>query len=365
MELDKKNERLTTGQALFLFIGSMMGSELMTLPREVAQTGKVPDVWISIIISGLFYAFISWIMVKLAECYPQQTFYEFIQRLIGSWAGKAIGLLLVIYFLVFAGFELRSVNEVTSFLLLEGTPTWAISSVFLWLSLYMCAGGLFAIGKMCQVVVPIFLCALTVICLIGLFLFDSNYLRPVLSEGAMPVIRTLRTTLFSFSGHECLLFILYQMEKPREGRKVVGYGIGITLFFYVASVIVSIGAFSVKGVVTRTWPFVDVIRGVELSFLFLERLESLLLSIWIMQVFITFSICYYLAALGVSKVLRLPIAAALFILLPLVFLLSLLPKGISDLFAVGQLLGLVSFLFFSIASVLLLLIAKARSWRHG
>jgi spore germination protein len=49
-----------------------------------------------------------------------------------------------------------------------------------------------------------------------------------------------------------------------------------------------IGAFSVDGVVTRTWPTLDLM--LEITGLIFERFESLLLVIWMMQMFSSFTI---------------------------------------------------------------------------
>lgn len=62
-----------------------------------------------------------------------------------------------------------------------------------------------------------------------------------------------------------------------------------------------IGALSVDGVVTRTWPTIDLTRTFEMPGLIFERFESLLLVIWIMQMFTSFNISHYAAALGLSQ----------------------------------------------------------------
>jgi spore germination protein len=60
-----------------------------------------------------------------------------------------------------------------------------------------------------------------------------------------------------------------------------------------------IGAFSVDGVVTRTWPTLDLM--LEITGLIFERFESLLLVIWMMQMFSSFTIAYYATVLGLAQ----------------------------------------------------------------
>lgn len=119
-------------------------------------------------------------------------------------------------------------------------------------------GGIGTLGKICQVIFPITAAIFLLICLLSLNIFELNNLRPVLSEGVMPVIKALKTTTLTLTGTECLLFILCRMEKPEKATKAVGLAIGISTIFYTATLILCIGAFSVEGVMTRTWPFLDL-----------------------------------------------------------------------------------------------------------
>lgn len=49
----------------------------------------------------------------------------------GSIPGGFLGILLIIYFLIIAGFEIRVLAEVALFFLLEGTPIWAVVIPFI------------------------------------------------------------------------------------------------------------------------------------------------------------------------------------------------------------------------------------------
>lgn len=115
-----------------------------------------------------------------------------------------------------------------------------------------------------------------------------------------------------------------------------------------------------EGVLSRTWPFLDLARSFEVEYLLLERFESLLLTIWIMQIFATFSIAFYCASLGVSQILNSSYSKMLFILLPFIYLLSQIPKNLNELFSFGTVIGNVAFALFVLLPLPLLLISR---WR--
>lgn len=117
-----------------------------------------------------------------------------------------------------------------------------------------------------------------------------------------------------------------------------------------------IGVLSVDGVVTRTWPTIDLTRTFEMPGLIFERFESLLLVIWIMQMFTSFNISHYAAALGLSQLSNKNIYPFMHGLLPIVYIVSMIPKNINDVFKLGDMVGLLP--------PLLLVISKLKGGNH-
>ena len=77
------------------------------------------------------------IIVKLSQQFPEKTFYQYIQEIVGKWVGVLLSLFIICYFLILSAFQLRMLEGITSFFLLEGTPDWAIIMPFMWVSLYL------------------------------------------------------------------------------------------------------------------------------------------------------------------------------------------------------------------------------------
>lgn len=94
--------------------------------------------------------------------------------------------------------------------------------------------------------------------------------------------------------------------------------------------------------------------------LIFERFESLLLVIWIMQIFSTFTVAHYAASLGLSQLLKKNVRPLLFIMLPVIFLLAMIPKDVSETFKLGDTVGYMSIYLFGGLPLILLLISKVR-----
>ncbi|MEK8130534.1 GerAB/ArcD/ProY family transporter [Paenibacillus filicis] len=355
-----EKEQLSTGQSIIVLVNYMLAAGVFTLPRTTVEQAQTPDVWLSVILGGLLSMVTGLIIAWLGRRFPGQTFFQYIRKIVGWPIGMLLGFILIGYLVCIASFEMRMVQEVTSFFLLEGTPLWAIAGLFMWVSLYLCSGGISAVSRMCRVIVPITWTVFIVVCLLSLQIFDMDNLRPVLGEGMGPVWRSFKPTALTFTSGEALLFMMAFMEKPKQSVRVVVSSTLITMMFYIMAVVLCIGAFSTEGVVTRTWPFIDLIRSFEVKYLIFERFESLWLAIWIMQIFCTFSIAFYGAALGLSQLTRLDRQRCLFILLPMIYIVTEIPRNLNGLFDFGTGIGNFSILLFGMIPLPLLLLARLR-----
>ena len=215
----RHEERITTSQTAVIITNFLLGTGILTLPRTSVDEVGTPDVWITLILGGLVALLAAVIMVKLNHQYPDKTFYEYSQDIIGKWIGSLISLFFVSYLLAHSGFQVRSMLEIIRFFLLEGTPRWAIVMIFLWVGLYLIVGGLSSIARLFQIVLPITFILFLLVVFMGIGIFDVDNLRPVLGEGIGPVLKGIKVTALSFSGIEIILILMPFMNQPRKANR--------------------------------------------------------------------------------------------------------------------------------------------------
>lgn len=357
-------DQITTPQTAVIIINFILGTGLLTLPRSSTEKVHTPDVWISVIIGGIITIIAGVIMVKLSQQFPDKTFYQYINEIVGKWVGSFLSLVIICYFLMTSGFQLRSMAEVIRYLLLEGTPTWAIIMIFMWVGLYLIIGGINPIARLFEIILPLTVILFLVVTLMSIKIFEIDNLRPVLGDGVIPVLKGVKTTALAFSGPEIMLLLIPFMNQPKKAVKALLVGVSIPLIFYVITVVMVIGALSVDGVVTRTWPTLDLIRSFEISGLIFERFESLLLVVWIMQIFATFTITYFAAALGLAQLTKKSIHPFMFGLLPILYIIAMIPKNMNDLFKQGDFVGNIALFLFGLLPLLLLIISRIKGGKY-
>jgi spore germination protein len=353
-------DKISTPQATVILINYILAAGILTLPRTSVEKIKTPDVWLTVILGGVIAIMAGIIMVKLSQKFPEKTFYQYSQDIAGKWIGWLLGFSVIGYFFTMSAYEVRVLAEVTSLFLLEGTPIWAIIMPFMWIGLYLIVGGINPIARLFELILPITVVIFLLVISMSFGIFELDNIRPVLGSGIIPILKGVKTTILAFLGIEIMLVIVAFMEKPNQAVKVVLIGTGIPLSFYIITVVMVIGALSVDGVVTKTWPTIDLIRSFEIEGLIFERFESFLLTIWIMQIFTTFTISYYAAALGLSQILKKNISPFIFGLLPIIYLIGMIPQNINDLFKLGDLIGFSALFLFGVLPLPLLIISKLK-----
>ncbi|MEF2098273.1 spore germination protein [Bacillus sp. CFBP9009] len=353
-------DQITTPQTAVIIINFILGTGLLTLPRSSTEKVHTPDVWISVIIGGLIAIIAGVIMVKLSQQFPDKTFYQYINEIVGKWVGSLLSLVVICHFFTTSGFQLRAMAEVIRYLLLEGTPTWAITMIFMWVGLYLVLGGINSIARLFEIILPLTVILFLVVAFMSIKIFEIDNLRPVLGEGIIPVLKGVKTTALAFSGPEIMLLLLPFMNQQKKAVKALLVGVSIPLIFYVITVVMVVGALSIDGVVLRTWPTLDLIRSFEISGLIFERFESLLLVVWIMQIFATFTITFYAAALGLAQLSKKSIHPFMYGLLPILYIIAMIPKNMNDLFKLGDFVGHMALFLFGFLPLLLLIISRIK-----
>ncbi|WP_028778940.1 GerAB/ArcD/ProY family transporter [Shimazuella kribbensis] len=362
--MTKQKDFITTSQTIVAISSHMTSLGILTLPRAITEVIKTPDGWLSILLAGLLLIGFSIILVKLCQRFPQQTVFEFSQVILGKWLGQSLSYVLIIYFILLTGFEIRGMAEVTKLYLLPRTPFIATIVPFICLGLYLIISGINSIVRLFEILLPPTIIVFLLVSLLSLKTFELNNIRPVLGLGIWPVIKGLNSTSLSLTGIESLLVLSSFMREPRKAIKAATIGISIPLSFYVIIFIFTVGSLGVAGVTTKTWPVISLFRQFELTGIVFERFESFMIAVWILQIFTTFVSGYYMASLGFAQLTHKKMNPFIFGLAPIMYLTAMAPRNINDVFHFGNFLGYCGVTIIVAVSSILLIIAIVRRKKH-
>jgi spore germination protein len=352
-------------QAVVILTSTNIGVGSLIMPRTAADTIGTPDAWIAVILGGLLVMLTCLVITNLNNRFPGQTFYQYSHKIVGRWLGSFFNLCLVAYLIMFAAFELRVVGEVTQFYLLDGTPESFIIMTMIWVGVYLVVDGINPLARVFMLLFPITLFIFLLVLCLSLKVFEIDNLRPVLGSGILPVLKGIPSTFLSYSGFELMLIWLAFLKPPQKAGKIALLGTLISMILYFITTVVVIGGLSVDETKTLLWPTIEVIRDYEVMGLIFERFETFLLAVWIMQIFTTFAVCFYLASLGLAQLFRKKLNSCSFFLLPIIFISAMYSKDINGVFKLGDMIGYMAFIFGGALPIILLDITLLRRKKYG
>lgn len=350
-------EKITNIQASIAVTMTIVGVGIITLPRTSAEAVQTPDVWLSILIAGFIAMFAAFFIVKLCQMFPDQTFYQFSYQVVGKPLGSILNFVVIIYFTMLAGFEVRSMGEVIRSYLLDQTPIEVIILVFMSVGVYLVTGGINPILKLFELYFSVLLFFFLLMFTLSLTNFEFNNIRPLLGEGIQPVLKGIKPNVLSYIGFEVMLILTAYMQTPKKAVMTTFIGMGLSIILYTIVLILVIGALTVEEVRVLTFPTMELVKSIEIKGLFLERFETFFIVIWIITTFTTYSMSLYMASLGLAQMFNKKRSLFPFVLLSFIYIFSMYPTDINGVFKYGDYVGNLAIFVAGIMPFLLWVIA--------
>ncbi|MBT2572903.1 spore germination protein [Bacillus sp. ISL-51] len=348
--MKQSEDKLSFMQTLLMVSGTMIGSGVLTLPRSAALTDS-PSGWIIILIEGAVYIGLVLLFMPFLQKNSEKTIYELNRDIMGRVLGSLLNVFISFYFILTVCFQARFLGEVTNYFLLKNTPMSVVVFIFLAVGLYHVTGGVYPISKLYAYIFPITIVIFLVLLVFSLRLFNLDFIRPVMEGGYKSFISLFPKTLLYFSGLEVIIFLVPFMKDPRQAKKAVAFGIGVSSLFYSITLLIVIGCMTVAEAKAVTWPTISLIHALEIQGIFIERFDIFLLVMWTCQQFTCMLGSFKGAHLGLNTLFRLKNknnAWLLTGLLAVTFGISMYPQDINSVFEYGTMLG---YLFFAVIMI--------------
>ncbi|NRD77741.1 GerAB/ArcD/ProY family transporter [Bacillus sp. BRMEA1] len=353
-------DQITVTQAAVVVSNTIIGTGILTSPRTIAQEVGSPDGWISVILSGMIALLAGYVVAKLSQRFPGQTFYEYSQIVVGKFLGRIHGGIFTFYFLLSAGFQLRAMGEMIRMYLLDNTPIEVIIIFFMSVATYLMVGGINAIARLFELFLPFIILILLSLVVFSLGDFKLENIRPVMGDGITPIFNGIKTSALSLSGFEVMLLFTAFMKEPQKAVKSTLIGIGVVIPLYVLIVVMCIGTFGIDELKTLTWPMMEDAMSIEVPGGVLERFESLFSILWVMTMYTTFVPFHYAASLGLGQLLNRNYQTFIFASLPVIYLIAMYPENLDNVFALGSFIGYSSVFIMGIMPFYFWIIAMIR-----
>ncbi|OMQ05062.1 spore gernimation protein [Bacillus sp. GZB] len=354
------HNKLTSYQGTALISNTMLGAGLLTMPRALSARANSPDGWIALCLEGVIFIFLIYLNTLIMKKHQYGSLFDYMNEGLGKWAGNIINLMICLYFIGVASFEARAMAEMVKFFLLERTPVPVTLFIFIACSVYLIIGGMSDLGRLFPFYLTITIIILLVVFSFSFKIFDLDNLRPVLGQGFSPVMASLTVVSVSFLGIEIMLFLPEHIKNKKHTFRMSAMGFGIPIILYIITYVLVVGALTTQDVKTMIWPTIALFQSFEIKGLFIERFESFLLAVWIIQFFATYVSYGYFATSGLNKIFGLKHKKGIIFVGIATFFGSLMPKDANKLMLFSDILGYIFLVFFLLPLLMFAVVAVKR-----
>lgn len=293
--------RISSLQLGLMLYPTIVSTAILTGPSVMVAHAK-NDLWLSPIWAALGGFVVFYVTYLLAKRYPQHTFIQYIQKIIGSIPGKILGCLYLLFILQISGNIVREYTDFISTFLIH-TPSIVICATLVVVCAMAIMAGLETVGRASQFLFPLLTIPLLLTLILVLKDVEPQKILPILDHGILPTILGAFTPLSWFSEIFLVSFLAPYLNNLQKGFMAGTVTIICSMFTMIA---VSLIMFMLLGdfLSVTLYPFVDMANYISVADFF-ESLESAVMAIWVIGVFVKLSVFYYALSIGTTHLLEL------------------------------------------------------------
>ncbi|MBP1962282.1 GerAB/ArcD/ProY family transporter [Paenibacillus aceris] len=291
--------QISLKQFILIIVQNQVGIGILSLPRELAKSAGT-DGWISIILGWILAMLLSLVIIRIMEKNPEYTLFEVLVKYFGKWVGNALAAVWILLYTCAASTTMLSAIHIIKIWIIQGTPNYMLMTLFA-IPIYMITKqGVKGIGQFAELVLIV---TMWMPFLLILTLKDAQWMNliPIGKEGIYPILSSVKTTVYSFTGFEMAFFFYPFLKDKKSAFKGIVFANSISMMIYLTTTIVCFVIFSRTEIKDYVYPTLNLLKLIHLPFL--ERLEIICLPLYLVFIFMTIIPFLYVAAFGTSQIL--------------------------------------------------------------
>jgi spore germination protein KB len=261
------------------------------------------DLWLSPIWAIVVGFLVVFIMYRLYKLYPKETLIQQLERVFGSYLGKALGICYLFAILHINGLIARQYVDFVINVFLRHTPILVVILSIVIVCAIAVRGGLEVIARCALVFVPMLIISWILIILLLIPDLDLKNMLPFMANGVKPSLLGAVPTGGWYAHFALLSFMLPYLKNP---EKAIKWGIISVVVIMLTLVLLTMTTMAIFGDITSqlNYPVMMAIRYISIAE-FVEHVEAIMMGIWVIGAFIKISMYYYVFVVGISQWLHL------------------------------------------------------------
>lgn len=326
------DENITPYQNLIMLILVSFSFQSMLMPLLLSVVDG-PVGWITIIIA----AFILYLAIKpinnMLLKYKEDTVIGISDKLFPKFIAKIIGIYYILMLIIANSILMKDFAEQIKLMMLFRTPLSSIIIVILLTISYATKKGIKTIANIASVSLLIAFIPYLLIIIFSTYYADYSNVFPIYPIDVNGVLKSVPGAILGFFGFSILMFSNCKVTVKEKNTMINKKFIIISMFLYIVSYLLVIVKFGIKESVHLVWPFISVMKFVNIPGFFFESTEIVGLCFQFIVTFSCICILAYFTNLAMQETFKTrENGFFIYIQLPILFILSALLPGMYMMF---------------------------------
>lgn len=297
-----QNVKINPYQFLILVMFFSMGTSILIIPSVLAKGAK-QDAWIAAIFGIVIGIIAIWLFCLIMQWFPNITFVQICEKILGKWIGKAVSLLFVSMAFIYAASLLYYSGSFLNIHLMPNTPMIALN---LFLALAIVIGvrlGIETIARSAEIFIVFFFASFILLVLFILPEMKLENIQPIFEAGPIPIIQSSKFIIEVTSVNAVVLLMIFPacINNLKQAKKsfYIGYLIGgLVIIILTFLSITVLGPYSTAA---EYHPSYELARRLNVGD-FVQRIEASMAGLWILALYIKATLYFYVSVVGFAQI---------------------------------------------------------------
>ena len=279
------NEDITPYQNLSILILVSFAFQSILMPVLLSEIDG-PVGWMTIIIAAAVLYLSLKPINKLLLKYKEDYFLSISNKIFPKIISRVIGIYYIVMLLTANSILMKDFAEQIKLMMLFRTPLGSIIIIILLTASYATKKGIKTIANISAITVLIAFIPYILIMIFSTYYADYSNVFPIYPADVTGVLKSVPAAILGFFGFTILLFSNSKVTVQENNREINKKFILFSTILYVACYLMIIVKFGIKESVHLVWPFISVMKYVNIPGFFFESSEIVGLCF---QIIVTFS----------------------------------------------------------------------------
>lgn len=285
----KKTPTLSNIQIVNFTIATVASSKILMIQQQLVDIAR-QDAWISTLLGTVLILLSTINVYFLALLNPGKDLPEiYLHNNMGTFLSKLLIVVGIIYTASYVCIAINIFADVVQLLLLNRTPSIVIALLMILTIISVVRKGVVNIARMSDIIAPFFLISLITIIALSTKEADLDNIKPIMYKNTFNIFKGTISTYGAFVGHAITIFILRYTQEPKKALKWCLLGTATPMILYSLLTFMTILVFGPTEIETMLYPTLTLSKAIEFPITLLERLEILVIIIWIPAMFMSIS----------------------------------------------------------------------------